>query len=273
MAVVRARARRAGLEGLQVRAAYLGHALPSVADVLGALSEEALSEETPSEEARSESAIAPITDALGPGPSRRRGHPPFNGRRTVVVLPLLLTPAYHSDTDLPAVLHEAAGRLPRLRISYGDPLGPHPLLLRALGRRLAEAGMPEPAPDTAVVLASAGSSRPTANAAVASAAAALQSARGWRAVVPAFASAASPKPDQAVAGLLRAGAARVVVASYLLAPGHFADQVRASSLAAGAAAVSSPLGAAPEMADLILKRYAQAAPLPRAATIPRAATF
>src|SRR5258707_12877427 len=71
MAVVRARARRAGLEGLQVRAAYLGHALPSVADVLEALSEEAPSEEAPSEETPSEWAIAPITDALGPGPSRR----------------------------------------------------------------------------------------------------------------------------------------------------------------------------------------------------------
>lgn len=240
MAVVRARARRAGLPGLPVRAAYLGHALPSVPDVL-----EALCEERP----------------LGPG----------RARRAVVVLPLLLTAAYHSDTDLPAVLHEAASRHPRLRIGYGDPLGPHPNLLGALERRLAEAGTSAsagaPAGDTAVVLAAAGSSRALANAAVAEAAAAWRSLRGWRAVVPAFASAASPAPAEAVTRLLDAGAPRVVVASYLLAPGSFADRVREASLAAGADAVSAALGAAPEVADVILERYLQAAASLRTAAV------
>ncbi len=255
--VVRARASRAGLRGLRVRVAYLGHALPSVPDVLEALSG------APPE--------AYITDAARPGPPRWDGRPPGTapGGHPVVVLPLLLTGAYHSDTDLPAVLREAARRLPRLRISYGAPLGPHPLLRRALERRLAEAGMPDPGPaiasDTAVVLAAAGSSRPAANAAVARAAAAWQSRRGWREVVPAYASAASPSPGEAVARLRRAGARRVVVATYLLAPGYFADQVRHSSLAAAAQAVSAPLGAAPEVADVILERYLQAAALPRTA--------
>jgi sirohydrochlorin ferrochelatase len=82
-----------------------------------------------------------------------------------------------------------------------------------------------------------------------------RSARGWSAVVPAYASAASPAPGEAVAALLRSGVKRVVVATYLLAPGLFADQVREQSLAAGAHAVSAPLGAAPEVADLIIERY------------------
>jgi sirohydrochlorin ferrochelatase len=220
MDLVRARARRRGLGDLEARAAYLGHALPGVPDVLEALD---------------------ATEAL--------------------VLPLLLTGAYHSDADLPALLEAAGRRLPRLRISYGDPLGPHPLLLGALERRLVEAEVPaDPgsAADTAVVLAAAGSSRASANAAVARVATAWRSARGWRQVVPAYASAASPTPGQAVAGLRRAGAPRVVVATYLLAPGVFADQVRERSLAAGAQAVSPVLGAAPEMADLVLERYLQA---------------
>ena len=91
MGVVRARAGRVGLGELQVRAAYLGHALPSVPDVLEALCEP-----------ESES----ITDAAGPVPYGRPGRPPepVRGERPVVVLPLLLTGAYHSDTDLPAVL-------------------------------------------------------------------------------------------------------------------------------------------------------------------------
>jgi sirohydrochlorin ferrochelatase len=221
MALVRARAHRSGLAGLQARAAFLGHALPSVPDVIESL--------------------------------------PASGDRSVVVLPLLLTEAYHSDTDLPAVLHEARSRRPWLQISYGRPLGPHPGLLHALDRRLAEAGMPAPEADTAVVLAAAGSSRPAANAAVTRVAAAWQAARGWRAVVPAYASAASPTPGEAVAALRRGGAPRVAVATYLLAPGVFADQVRDASLAAGATAVSAALGAAPEVADVVVERYLEAA--------------
>ena len=85
-----------------------------------------------------------------------------------------------------------------------------------------------------------------------------QAARGWRAVVPAFAAAASPTPAQAVTSLLRAGAPRVVVATYLLAPGFFADRVADSARQAGAAQVSGALGAAPEVAELILRRYAEA---------------
>jgi sirohydrochlorin ferrochelatase len=224
MDVVAARARTAGLPGLRAQAAYLGHALPSVPAVLESLS--------------------------------------ADGHRDVVVLPLLLTPAYHSDTDLPAILREAEGHLPGLRIRYGLPLGPHPALLRALERRLSEAANNTArlaANNTAVVLAAAGSSRPRANTAVARLAAQWQSARGWRAVAPAYASAMPPTPAQAVARLLGSGAERVVVATYLLAPGFFADQVREQALATGAHAVSAPLAAAPEVADVIIERYRKAA--------------
>ena len=55
------------------------------------------------------------------------------------------------------------------------------------------------------------------------------------------------------------GAARVVVATYLLAPGYFADKIRDAALGAGADAVSAALGAAPEVADVVLDRYLAAA--------------
>jgi sirohydrochlorin ferrochelatase len=224
-------ARRSGLAGLRVRAAYLGHALQPVTDVL---------------------------ESMCSAPDRA-GH----GGGHVVVLPLLLTPAYHSNTDLPEVLREAIRQLPWLRISYGRALGPDPRLISAAERRLAEAGVPANADmaSTAVVLAAAGSSRPEANAAVASLAAAWQSSRRWRAVVPGYASAQSPTPGQAVTALLRSGARRVVVATYLLAPGVFADQVRQQSLDAGAVVVSAPLGAAPEVAEVVVERYLEAAQL------------
>ena len=264
MALVGEMAGRCGLPALDARTAFLGHSPPSVAQVLGALA-----------------GTGPAgTGPAGTGPAARRRH--------AVVLPLLLTAAYHSEIDLPALLAEASAAHPGLTISYGDALGPHPLLLRALDRRLAECGAPAapgmanpgmtrperpvsggqrsphagPVPssprDIAVVLAWAGSRRPAAIAAIAGVAARWQAARGWRAVVPAYAAAGSPTPAGAVSALLRGGAPAVVVATYLLAPGRFADQVAESSLGAGAAAVSGARGAAPELARLVLLRYAAA---------------
>jgi sirohydrochlorin ferrochelatase len=258
MGLVGGLASRRGLPVPDIRTAYLGHAPPSVTRVLGALAGTGLA-------------------ATGLAARSRR----------IVVLPLLLTAAYHSEVDLPALLSRSRAAFPALRISYGEPLGPDPLLLRVLDRRLAECGAPGPAAaanpgiteppemvprgrrrpparplpsspgDIAVVLAAAGSSRAAANAAIADVAADWQAARGWRAVVPAYAAAAVPTPAEAVTALLRDGAPCVVVSTYLLAPGVFADQVGASVLQAGAAAVSGALGAAPEVAEVILRRYAE----------------
>ncbi|HEX4831385.1 MAG TPA: sirohydrochlorin chelatase [Trebonia sp.] len=190
------------------------------------------------------------------------------GQRDVVLVPLLLTAAYHSNADIPARVAAATAREPGLAVRQAAALGPHPLLAAALERRLAEAGADRFArADTSVVLAAAGSSDPRANARVAAFAGRWQAAGGWRRVVPAFASAASPSPAQAVAGL-RGQGGPVVVATYLLAPGYFADKVRAQALAAGAALASAPLGVAPEVADLVLERYAALAAPARNATIP-----
>jgi hypothetical protein len=106
-----------------------------------------------------------------------------------------------------------------------------------------------------VVLAAAGSSDPAANATIAALAARWARSRGWGAVVPAYASAASPRPGEAVRALRRSGARRVAVATYLLAPGYFADKIRDGALGAGAGLVSAALGAAPEVADVVLDRY------------------
>ncbi|MGW2013866.1 sirohydrochlorin chelatase [Streptomyces sp. NPDC001927] len=87
------------------------------------------------------------------------------GVRDVVALPLLLTRAFHAKADIPAVLREAP---PTLRIRQAEVLGPSPLLLAAVERRLYEAGLtPAEESATGVVLASAGSTDPEAIAAIA----------------------------------------------------------------------------------------------------------
>lgn len=113
------------------------------------------------------------------------------GVQDVVALPLLLTRAFHAKADIPAVLRDAP---PRLRIRQAEVLGPSPLLLRALERRLYEAGLtPADKSSTGIVLASAGSTDPEAIAVIADIAREWWHT-GWRAVRPAFASAALPAP-------------------------------------------------------------------------------
>lgn len=188
----------------------------------------------------------------------------LHGLDEAAVLPLLLTAAYHSHVDIPAALSEAVARRPRLRVHLGAPLGPHPLLLTALERRLAEAGVEIGDPTTAVVLVSAGSSDVRANAVVAGLARQWARLRPWWSVTAAYASAAAPAPAEEVGRLTRAGAPRVVVAPYLLAPGHFADRVRRDARRAGAHRVADVLGPAPELATILLERYGQAVQAARA---------
>ena len=89
---------------------------------------------------------------------------------TCVVVPLLLTDAYHSKSDIPAQLASVQASLPRPDVRLSGTLGPHPLLLAALERRLRETGDFTRA-ETSVVLTAAGSSDPAANASVAALAA------------------------------------------------------------------------------------------------------
>ncbi len=172
------------------------------------------------------------------------------GVRDVVALPLLLTRAFHAKADIPAVLSEAP---PRLRIRQADVLGPSPLLLAALERRLYEAGLtPADKSSTGVVLASAGSSDPEAIAVIADVAREWRHT-GWCAVRPAFASASLPRTEDAVRELRVLGCARVAVAPYVLAPGRLPDRIARG--ASEADVLADVLGPAPEVAQVLLDRY------------------
>lgn len=157
-----------------------------------------------------------------------------------LVLPLLLAPGYHVDVDLPAVAAAAAHP-----VTCTASLGPDPRLLRAVLRRLHEAGYRDGDP---VVLGAAGSSSPRSAAATAQAVGWLSDLTGGP-VTAAYASASPPTPVDAVAGLRTAGRP-VALATYLLAPGFFADRMHD----AGADLVSAPLGTADEVLEVLLDR-------------------
>ncbi|KOV68314.1 cobalamin (vitamin B12) biosynthesis CbiX protein [Streptomyces sp. AS58] len=174
----------------------------------------------------------------------------LEGVRDVVALPLLLTRAFHAKADIPAVLRDAPRRL---RIHQAEVLGPSPLLMSALERRLSEAGLtPADKPSTGVVLASAGSTDPEAIAVIAEIAREWRQT-GWCAVRPAFASAGFPRTEDAVRELRALGCERVAVAPYVLAPGFLPDRIARG--AAEADVLADVLGPAPEVARVLLERY------------------
>ncbi|MBM9507389.1 sirohydrochlorin chelatase [Actinacidiphila acididurans] len=180
-----------------------------------------------------------------------------DGEAAAVALPLLLTRAFHAKTDVPAVLREAEAGT-GLPLHAAGVLGPSPLLTVALERRLRQAGVgPGERAGTGVVLAAAGSTDPGARAVI-EALAAQWRRSGWYGVEPAFASASPPRTQEAVRRLRAAGARRVAVAPYVLAPGFLPDRIAAGALEAGADVLAPVLGAAPEVAALLLRRYDEA---------------
>jgi sirohydrochlorin ferrochelatase len=228
---------RADRAGVDVTVAYLEHARPSLRETL--------------------------TTACD------RGH------SEAVVVPLLLTAAYHSTIDLPRQLAAtgvavtpairlasdiapagSAGTdgLPGLAVCQAPVLGPDPVLLTALERRIHQAGIARDDRRWGLVVAAAGSKHPEALSHVTAAAAHLHR-RGWATVMAGYAAAATPTVPQAVAQVRNGGATRVAIASYLLTPGRFSEALRS----AGADALSAPLGDTPEVADLVLRRYDAAA--------------
>ena len=190
---------------------------------------------------------------------RRRSSTGWSGRGhdEIVVVPLLLTEAYHAKVDVPGAIAEASARHDGLRIratQHPRPRGRASSRCStcACARRCSEARVREL---DALVLAAAGSSDPLANQAVA------RLARVWGAqhklpVTAAFASAAPPATGEAVRAFRAEGRRHIAVASLFLAPGLLPDRAAELALEAGAVAVSEPLGAHPELARTILARYA-----------------
>lgn len=161
-----------------------------------------------------------------------------------VLVPVFLGNGYHVRNDVPQAAALASG------VITTSALGPAPEVLSAVRERLMESGV---RPD-AVVLGAAGSSDPLSRAEAAAAAALLENGLGIPVRVG-FLSAAEPAVSHVVEQLHGEGYRRVVIASYLLAPGYFQDRLRNC----GAEAVSSPLGAHPDLADMIAARYSSAA--------------
>src|SRR3954447_4482485 len=178
------------------------------------------------------------------------------GHDEVVVVPLLLTDAYHAKVDVPSAVAEAQARREGLQVRATRILGLETQFLEVLDVRMREALREARCRELdALVLAAAGSSDPLANQAVA------RLGRVWGThhrlpVTAAYASSSPPATGEAVRAFRAGGRRHIAVASLFLAPGFLPDRAAELALEAGAVAVSEPLGAHPTLARAVLARYA-----------------
>lgn len=173
-----------------------------------------------------------------------------DGFTSVRVVPLLFTPGFHLAHDVPSAI-AASGVTGQMDVSVAPPLlsgerRTRDLLLAALADRLMQAGADGQV--DALVLASAGSSSSTARLAIADLAGDLEHSRGIP-VRPAFASAGTPSPVQALEVLADEGFQRPAVASLFVAPGRLTDLVVA---ACRDLPVADPLGVSPAFVELLV---------------------
>ncbi|OHU30528.1 cobalamin biosynthesis protein CbiX [Mycobacteroides franklinii] len=167
-----------------------------------------------------------------------------------VVVPLLLSDAYHARIDLPTVLSSAP---PGLRVTQAAVLGADRRLLQLARRRVIELGIDNPG----VILTAVGSSDSTANARTRALAA------QWTLSTTVFATGASTSLADAADALRARGATEIVVAPWFLSPGLLLDRVRAEAAQLNTS-VAAPLGPDRLVAEVVVERYSAAvlAPVP-----------
>ena len=165
-----------------------------------------------------------------------------------VVVPLLLSDAYHARIDLPTVLSSAPSRL---RVTQAPVLGADHRLLRLARRRVAELGNDNPG----VILSAVGSSDSTANDRTRSL------AMQWEISTTVFATGESTTLAGAADSLRSRGATEIVVAPWFLSSGLLLDRVRTEAADAGIP-VAAPLGSNRLVAEVVVHRYASAAAAP-----------
>jgi precorrin isomerase/sirohydrochlorin ferrochelatase len=222
-----------------------------------------------------------VTEAVGRMPVESYGD--------MVAVPLVLTAAGHGKGDIPASLARERHLHPGLRWRYGRPLGPHPVLLELIEKRI-DAALEDAASDgtasdgtasdgtasdgtaravdpratTYVLVAGRGSTDPDANAEVAKVARLLWEGRGYAGAEFCFISLAEPSVPAALDKIGRLGARRVIVAPYFLFPGVLPDRVAAQAREFAATRpeldvrVAGLIGDSDELAGLVFERYEEA---------------
>jgi sirohydrochlorin ferrochelatase len=171
------------------------------------------------------------------------GHP-------LVVVPVLLTPAYHARVDVPLAVANMSGVTPQ-PVQATPALGPHLLLLDAAVELLAAGGV-SPGSDTGVVLFAAGSSDSAAVASIGETLRAHPQEPPWGPWRVAALGGGLALTD--VVDRLRPQVERVVCVAFMVAEGVLRDRQAAQCAAVGVPLVDGALSGTEALAQLVLVR-------------------
>lgn len=174
------------------------------------------------------------------------------GIREIVVLPLLLSVAYHATSDVPEAASQVKIAYPGVNLRVARPLGADPILLKGLDAVIKTSGY-RPSARTGVVLASAGSSIESARARHAALALEWRS-HGWGASAVSFVSGPGPRVADAVASLSDYDLDRILVAAFVISPGAISHRISREAREAGATAITTTLHSTDAAVDVSVKR-------------------
>lgn len=166
-----------------------------------------------------------------------------------VVVPVLLTPAFHAKVDVPTAVDDLA-EVSGSQVLVAAPLGPHELLLDAAEELLAAQGI-SPDPTTAVLLYAAGSSDSDAVATVGRTLA-EHPREGWGPWRVAALEGGST--IEQVLRRLPDEVERTVVVSFMVAEGILRDRMAQHCGRAGVSMVAGALAQTSAVAQLVLER-------------------
>lgn len=178
--------------------------------------------------------------------------------REVVLVPLELTHAVEADPQV-HVLAQYGRSHPSRRISVSRPVGPEVHLLNILDLRLRSALAAARVLELDGLVLSSGSAGDVRGAALLARRARQWSTHHRLPCLTAAADGTGPSVAQAIQGLRAQGRRHIAVGSFFLSPDELYMAQADQALRCGAVAVSEPIGAAREVFDLVLARYAFAA--------------
>ena len=198
-------------------------------------------------------------DSCLPSVAQTLGQLAGKGVREAVIVPLDLTHAIEVDPRFDGIVAQASHQHPGLQVSVARPIGPEASLLTLLDTRLRAAlAVARVLELDGLVLSSSttGDVRGTALLA--------RRARQWSThhrlpCLTAVADGSGPSVAQAMQGLRSQGRRHIAVGSFFMAGDERWAVQAEQARRVGAVAVSDPLGAAAEVAELVLARYAYAA--------------
>ncbi|MFC8129304.1 sirohydrochlorin chelatase [Streptomyces sp. NPDC057302] len=192
------------------------------------------------------------------------------GVERFAAVPLTLVPPSPAEGDVPSALARELERHSGTSYACGSALGPHPSLLKVLGRRLDEAlggsaRTPQDRANVTVLLVARGSADPEANAEVHRAARLLWEGRGYAGVETAFVSLAAPDVPSGLDRCVLLGARRIVVLPYFLLTGVLPERLLQQTEGWAAAhpeievRTADVIGPEEELLDLVMERYREVA--------------